>query len=87
MEHCDQNNELLLPIKKIIGRKRKYNIQADPIHNSLYVTALTNRIMRKGKKSVAYKIVLDALNLLQEHTDQPANDRNAGLYKGAAEHS
>lgn len=73
MEHRDQSNESLLPVKKIIGRKRKYTIQSDPIHNSLYVTALTNRIMRKGKKSIAYKIVLDALNLLQEHTDQPVN--------------
>lgn len=71
MEHQHQNNESLAPAKKIIGRKRVYVIPCDPVYSSIYVTALTNKIMRQGKKSIAYKIVLEALEILGQHAENP----------------
>ena len=43
----------------------------DPVFDSQLVTALTNRIMLRGKKSVAEKIVYQALDRVGEKTGRP----------------
>ncbi len=43
---------------------------ADPIYNSRLVTLLVSRILKSGKKSIAQKIVYDALELISTKTDE-----------------
>ncbi len=43
----------------------------DPVYNSQLVSQLVNRVMRSGKKSVAEKIVYDALELVGTRTGKP----------------
>ena len=45
-------------------------VGADPVHGSVLVTQLINRVMRDGKKSVAEAIVYDALALASERSRQ-----------------
>jgi small subunit ribosomal protein S7 len=40
----------------------------DPVHRSVLVTQITNKVMQRGKKSVAEKIVYDALAIVAEKT-------------------
>ena len=40
----------------------------DPVYRSLLVTQLMNKVMLSGKKSVAEKIVYDALKIVEEKT-------------------
>ncbi|MDI6751420.1 MAG: 30S ribosomal protein S7 [bacterium] len=40
--------------------------QVDSIYSSLLVTKFINALMRKGKKSLAQKIVYSAINIIQE---------------------
>jgi small subunit ribosomal protein S7 len=40
----------------------------DPVYRSLLVTQLMNKVMLSGKKSVAEKIVYDALKMVEEKT-------------------
>jgi len=44
---------------------------ADPVYNSVLVTQLVNRVMTDGKKSVAEKIVYDALDQVGSKTGKP----------------
>jgi small subunit ribosomal protein S7 len=46
-------------------------VEAEPIHGSVLVTQLIHRVMRDGKKSVAEKIVYDALSVVGERTGRP----------------
>ena len=46
----------------------KRRIPADPVHASVLVQQLINKIMLDGKKSVAEKIVYDALSFVEERT-------------------
>ena len=43
-------------------------IEADPVHRSKLVQQVINRVMLDGKKSVAERIVYDALAILSERT-------------------
>jgi small subunit ribosomal protein S7 len=43
-------------------------ISPDPIHNSVRVAKFINYVMRKGKKTVARKIVYGALDIIKEKT-------------------
>src|SRR5919204_3985616 len=43
----------------------------DPVHNSRLVSQVINRVMTRGKKSVAEKIVYDALDRVGEQTGKP----------------
>jgi small subunit ribosomal protein S7 len=47
------------------------SVTADPIHSSVLVSQLIHRVMRDGKKSVAEKIVYDALAVVGERTGRP----------------
>ena len=46
-------------------------VVADPVHGSQLVTQLMNRLMVDGKKSLAEKIVYDALAIAAERTGRP----------------
>jgi small subunit ribosomal protein S7 len=46
-------------------------VVADPVHGSQLVTQLMNRVMVAGKKSLAEKIVYDALAIAAERTGRP----------------
>ena len=46
-------------------------VVADPVHGSQLVTQLMNRLMVAGKKSLAEKIVYDALAIAAERTGRP----------------
>ncbi len=46
-------------------------VVSDPVHGSQLVTQLTNRVMVGGKKSLAEKIVYDALAIAAERTGRP----------------
>ena len=41
--------------------KKKRSLLPDPIYNSISVHMLVNRVLKNGKKSVAYRIVYNAL--------------------------
>jgi small subunit ribosomal protein S7 len=45
--------------------------EVDPVHSSVLVSQLVNRLMLNGKKSVAEHIVYDALALAAERTGKP----------------
>src|SRR3712207_2729246 len=46
----------------------KRKISADPVYGSVLVQQLINKIMLDGKKSIAEKIVYDALSFVEERT-------------------
>lgn len=50
------------------GPARKRPILPDPIFNSQLVTRFVNVIMKKGKKSLAQRIVYDAFDIIQKKT-------------------
>ena len=50
------------------GPAQRRELAADPIYRSLLVTQLTNKVMLHGKKSVAEKIVYDAMKVVEEKT-------------------
>jgi small subunit ribosomal protein S7 len=43
-------------------------LNPDPVYRSLLVTQLMNKVMLRGKKSTAEKIVYDALKMVEEKT-------------------
>ena len=46
-------------------------IDPDPVYNSVLVTQVINKVMSRGKKSVAEKIVYDALERVGTRTGKP----------------
>jgi small subunit ribosomal protein S7 len=50
------------------GAPTKRETGADPIYQNLLVTQLINKIMRSGKKTLAERIVYDALDKISERT-------------------
>jgi len=47
---------------------KKYPIKPDPIYNNLTVSKFINQIMRRGKKTIARKIVYGAFDIIKEKT-------------------
>jgi small subunit ribosomal protein S7 len=55
-------------------------IEPDAVHRSRLVQQVINKVMRDGKKSVAERIVYDALALLSERTGKnPVEQLEAGI--------
>jgi len=52
------------------SRANRKLAEADPIYNSRLVTLLVSRILKSGKKSIAQKIVYDALELVSVKTEE-----------------
>src|SRR6478752_1955867 len=50
------------------GPAQRRELNPDPIYRSLLVTQLINKVMLSGKRSVAEKIVYDALTTVEEKT-------------------
>jgi small subunit ribosomal protein S7 len=48
--------------------KKKRAVFPDPIYNSISIHMLVNRVMKNGKKSLAYKIVYNTLKNIGEAT-------------------
>nr|YP_010530046.1 ribosomal protein S7 [Ulva tepida]UXW92144.1 ribosomal protein S7 [Ulva tepida] len=51
-------------------RAKKRVISPDPYYDSILVHMLVNRIMKDGKKTLAYKIVYQTMELISEKTEQ-----------------
>ena len=51
--------------------KRKNLVQPDPVYGSTSVAKFINYVMRKGKKSVARKIVYDAFEIIKKKKKDP----------------
>ena len=51
------------------NRAQRTIAQPDPIYNSRLVTLLVSRILKSGKKSLAQKIVYNALEIISSKTD------------------
>ena len=47
-------------------------VEPDPVHGSVLVTQLVNRLMVDGKKSIAERVVYDALTQVADKTGKPA---------------
>jgi small subunit ribosomal protein S7 len=47
---------------------KKRPVPPDPVYNSRLVSMMVRRIMRHGKKSVAYHIIYDAMKTIEERT-------------------
>jgi small subunit ribosomal protein S7 len=52
------------------GPAQRRELIADPIYRSLVVTQLINKVMLHGKKSIAEKIVYDAMQLIEKKTGE-----------------
>ena len=46
------------------GPAPRRELTPDPVHHSVLVTQLVNKIMQRGKRSLAERIVYDALEIL-----------------------
>nr|AYD72494.1 30S ribosomal protein S7 [Cymopolia barbata] len=49
---------------------KKRLILPDPTYNNQLVTMIVNRLMKKGKKSLAYKLIYKSMNQISEKTNQ-----------------
>ena len=47
---------------------KKRPIPPDPVYNSRLISMMVRRVMRHGKKSVAYRIIYDAMKTIEERT-------------------
>ena len=50
------------------GPATRRSLQPDPIYRSTLVTQLVNKILQRGKRSIAERIVYDALKTVEEKT-------------------
>jgi small subunit ribosomal protein S7 len=48
----------------------KREISPDPKYNSVYLAGFINRVMTRGKKSVAQRIVYDALDIVEKESSR-----------------
>jgi len=51
------------------GPAPRRELVADPIHKSQLVTQITNKVMLHGKRTVAEKIVYDAMDIIQSRLE------------------
>lgn len=56
--------------KLTINGKRINNKDVDPVYKSKTVLKLTNKVLQKGKKSIAEKIVYGSLKILEDKTKE-----------------
>jgi len=50
------------------GPAQRRELRPDPIHNSVLVTQFINKILQRGKRSLAERIVYDALTIVETKT-------------------
>ena len=51
------------------GPAPRRELLADPIHKSILITQLINKVMLHGKRNIAQKIVYDAMDIVQGRLD------------------
>jgi small subunit ribosomal protein S7 len=56
------------------GPATRRELVADPIYHSVLVTQLINKVMLHGKRSVAERIVYDAMSMIGAKTNEPPLD-------------
>ena len=56
------------------GRPAKRKTIADPVYKKEIITQLVNKVLWKGKKSVAEKIVYDSMKILEDRTKESPVD-------------
>lgn len=64
-----------MELKKIMARhklKKNKLVLSDPIYNSNIIQLLTNHILKKGKKNLAYNIVNQTLKFIEEKKNEDA---------------
>ncbi|HBE21341.1 MAG TPA: 30S ribosomal protein S7 [Cyanobacteria bacterium UBA11149] len=47
---------------------KKRPVPPDPVYNSRLISMIVRRLMRHGKKSLAYRIIYDAMKIIEERT-------------------
>jgi small subunit ribosomal protein S7 len=50
------------------GPPQRRDLPTDPVYDSVLVTQFVNKVLQRGKRSVAERIVYDALNTISERT-------------------
>ena len=50
------------------GAAPRRELIPDPVYNSLVVTQLINKILQRGKRTLAENIVYDAMKIIEEKT-------------------
>jgi len=50
------------------GKITRHQILPDPVYNNIDISRFINQIMRKGKKTIARKIVYGAFDIMKERT-------------------
>ncbi len=50
------------------GAAPRRELVPDPVYNSVLVTQLTNKILQRGKRTLAERIVYDAMAIIEEKT-------------------
>ncbi len=50
------------------GPATRRELQPDPIHRSLLVTQVINKVLQRGKRSLAERIVYDAMTIVEDKT-------------------
>ncbi|MCB0990000.1 MAG: 30S ribosomal protein S7, partial [Acidimicrobiales bacterium] len=51
------------------GAAPRRDLMPDPIYDSVLVTQLINKILQRGKRTLAERIVYDALDIIQTKTE------------------
>ena len=61
------------------GPAPRRELMPDPVYHSVLVTQVVNKILLRGKRSVAERIVYDAMKIVEEKTgSEPLVDAQAG---------
>jgi small subunit ribosomal protein S7 len=50
------------------GPAQRRDLQPDPVYRSVLVTQIVNKVLERGKRSLAERIVYDALEIVREKT-------------------
>jgi small subunit ribosomal protein S7 len=70
--------------RRRVSEKRE--ILSDPMHDSILIAKLINRVMESGKKAVAEKIVYGALDKVQERVSKSKTHQAEGNEEGGESH-
>ena len=65
------------------GPAPRRDLQPDPIYRSVLVTQIVNKVLERGKRGLAERIVYDALDMIKDRSDGDA----LGVVKRAVENT
>src|SRR5947199_247067 len=60
------------------GSAPRRDLMPDPVHRSVVVTQLVNKLLQRGKRSLSEKIVYDALSEIERNTGTGAHPPTSG---------